>query len=429
MRFFFLLLLLPFVSVGQTFDDVSPVFRTKCAVCHRPGDAGPFPLRTYEEIARRASFIKKVISDDYMPPWRADNHYRSFANDRSLTAAEKQLILSWIEKKMPPGKKKAADDALLSQTAYHRAPDLTLKIDSAFSLAADNKERFIVFKVPFDFGQEQAVEAVEFHTNNKKIIHHVNYGFYAVEEDLDVRSGPAVINTTDDLKAAEQLRKIQPFKQKMTYYTGWIPGASVETYPSGFGWVLPKRGIMLVTAHYSAVAAPEESVVGVNLFFRKEPIRRQVRVISLGSGGIGEKDITPPLMLLPGDKSVHRLRVQTQEDQSLLYLWPHMHLLGREFTAYAVAPAGDTIRLVHIPKWDFRWQELYRLPELVKIPRGSVVHLECAYDNSVDNPNNPNHPPQAVFSFGDMDSKNEMMTLLMIYTAYREGDEALQLEP
>ncbi|MBO9637368.1 MAG: cytochrome c [Siphonobacter aquaeclarae] len=424
-----LLLLLPFWAGAQTFDDVAPIFRKKCAVCHRPGDAAPFSLRTYEEVTRRATFIKKVISEDYMPPWRADNHYRSFANDRSLSADEKQLILSWIDRKTPPGKKTLPDDGLLAQTAYHRTPDLTLRIDSAFSLAADNKERFIVFRIPFESGQEQAVEAIEFHTNNKKIVHHVNYGFYAVDDDTDIRSGPSVVNTTDDLHAAEQLRALQPLKQKMTYYTGWIPGASVETYPAGFGWTLPKRGVMLVTAHFSAIAAPEESIVGVNLFFRKSPIQRQVRVISLGSGGIGEKDITPPLMLLPGDKSIHRLRVQTQEDQSLLYLWPHMHLLGKEFTAYAVAPSGDTIRLVHIPKWDFRWQELYRLPSLVKIPRGSVVHLECAYDNSVDNPNNPNNPPQAVFSFGDMDSKNEMMTLLMIYTAYRPEDETLRLEP
>jgi len=57
-----------------------------------------------------------------------------------------------------------------------------------------------------------------------------------------------------------------------------------------------------------------------------------------------------------------------------------------------------------------------------------MIHLDCTYDNTADNPFNPNNPPQPVFSFGDMSSKNEMMTLLLLYTNYQEGDEALELK-
>ncbi|TDE13619.1 c-type cytochrome [Dyadobacter psychrotolerans] len=416
-----------------TFKDIEPIITKNCVSCHRPGDAAPFSLITYQDVSKRITTIKKVITSNYMPPWRADNHYREFANDRSLSEAEKSKILSWIDNKAPKGdyseKSDAAKQALLNVTSYNRKPDLTLKIDSSFTVKGDNKERFVVFKIPFDFAQAQNIEAVELYSNNKKIIHHINYGFYDIPEPgINIQTGEEAINTTDDEMSSTKLLMQERFKKKMVYYTGWIPGTSVENYPKNFGWILPKRGVVIITAHYSPGAVDESSVVGVNLFYRKENAARQVKVISLGSGGIGERDITPPLLLLPNDISRHTLHVKTQEDQSVMFVWPHMHYLGKEFYAYAVSPAGDTIKLVHIPQWDFRWQELYKVKKLVKVPKGSVIHLDCTYDNTADNPFNPNNPPKPVFSFGDMNSKNEMMTLLLIYANYKEGDENIVLD-
>lgn len=418
---------------GQTFKDVEPIFLQKCATCHRPGDAAPFSLQTYEDIAKRVSFIKKVITTGYMPPWQADPHYRSFANDRRLSLAEKKTILDWIEAQAPRGPTPSASTQptrlLRKQTTYHRSPDLTLHIDSSFHLPGDTKERFVVFQIPIDLPKPEAIEGIEFYTNNKKVIHHVNYGFYQIDDpSISIYEGAKVINTTDDTRTATLLQAQKKLKQHLIYYTGWIPGSGVETYPAHFGWTLPKRGILLLTVHYSALAAAEESIVGVHLFFQKGLIERNVKVISLGSGGVGEKDITPPLLLLPGDQSRHHLQVKTQQDQSLLYVWPHMHALGTSFKAYAVTPKADTIALVYIPNWDARWQELYRFKQLIKVPKGSVIHLDCHYDNSENNPNNPNLPPATVFSFGDMDSKNEMMTLLLIYVAYEANDEHLLID-
>ena len=116
------------------------------------------------------------------------------------------------------------------------------------------------------------------------------------------------------------------------------------------------------------------------------------------------------------------------EDQSVLYVWPHMHLIGKQYKAYAVAPGGDTIRLINIPDWDFRWQEIYRFKKPVRIPRGSVIHIEGTYDNTANNPFNPFNPPQFILSQGDMKTTDEMMTLMMAFLPYREGDENISLE-
>lgn len=421
----------PAQSQKLTYQSVEPIFLDKCAPCHRAGDAAPFPLTSYEDIAKRISFIKEVISKEYMPPWRADIHYRDFANTRSLTDAEKKTILQWIDNKAPKGDyiaKQERKEKLLTATTYNRKPDLTLKIDSAFTVKGDNAEKFIEFKVPFEFDQIHHIEAIELYTNNKKVLHHINYGFYEVADSSEqIFGGRNLVN-------AEEIDRTKPdpfgsFKKKMIYYTGWIPGSSFENYPKGFGWSLPKRGVLILTAHYTATAAEEQSIVGVNLFFRKDSISRHIEIISLGSGGIAENDITPPLFIPPNKISTYHLKVKTQDEQSLLYVWPHMHLLGKEFYAYAVTPENDTIRLVHIPDWDFRWQELYKLKKLIRIPKGSVINMDCTYDNTTNNPSNPNNPPRGVFSFGDMSASNEMMTLLLIYTPFRTGDEDISLDP
>ncbi|WP_159445149.1 monooxygenase [Filimonas lacunae] len=415
------------VSQEITYNTVAPIFAAKCASCHRPGEAAPFSLLTYEDIAKRTSFIKTVITDNYMPPWKADIHYQDYGNNRSLTPKEKQLLLQWIAAKAPRGKpvpENTQQLTLLQKTAYNRLPDTILQIEKPLRIPGDNTERFVTFKIPFERGQEVAIEAIEFYCNNKKIIHHVNYGIYEVADTaINITGGSPYVNVIDEGVAGEAGYK--PLKSNMIYYTGWIPGASVESYAPNIGWTLPRRGVLLITAHYAAIAAEETSTVGVNLFFRKTPVQRTIKIISLGSGGIGERDIFPPFIIRPDRVSDYHLAVKTTEEQSLIYVWPHMHFIGKEFLAYAITPSRDTIPLVHIPQWDFRWQEMYRFKKPVHIPKGAVIHLHCVYDNTAANPFNPNSPPRAVYSYGDMTATNEMMTLLMMYLPYQAGDEKM----
>ena len=412
------------------YKDVASIIHTKCTPCHRPGEAGPFSLISYDDVAKRGKFIKEVTQSRYMPPWKPDNHYRDFENDRSLTTEQISIIAKWVDAKMPKGKPDKSEENILKNflpgTQYSRKPDLVLKMKKPFVLKGDNKERFIVFKIPFELGQEENVEAIEFTSTNKKVIHHVNYGFHPVpDKSIDLYNTVDYINLTDDDR--RKYDQYIPYKKTMTYYAGWIPGSTYESYPNDFGWVMPKRGIMLLTVHYAPAGKEEEDISGVNLFFKKTPIKRKVEVISLGSAGIGEKEISPYFVVMPDSVSTFRLKITTPKDQSLMYVWPHMHYIGKEFKAFAVSPQGDTIKLVHIPDWDFRWQEIYKFKKLVKIPQGSILTIEGTYDNTAGNPDNPYNPPKMIFSANDMKSTDEMMTLLMVFLPYKEGDENLSL--
>src|SRR3974390_393111 len=103
---FFLLIAFAFTSVAQDltyYKDIEPIIQTKCSGCHKPGESAPFSLLTYDDVAKRVSFIKDVVQKKYMPPWKADNNYVHFANDRSLTEKEINTIVKWIDDKAPEG--------------------------------------------------------------------------------------------------------------------------------------------------------------------------------------------------------------------------------------------------------------------------------------------------------------------------------------
>lgn len=411
------------------YKDVAPIVEAKCATCHRPGESAPFSLLTYKDVAKRATFIRDVVKSRFMPPWKADPHYVLYSNDRSLSKNEIETIVKWVDANAPAGKDtKKMNPGVYYASSYPRKPDLVLKYGNNITIKGDNTERFVVYKIPFELDSDLNVEGIEFFCTNKKLIHHANYSIHPVEDpSVDLYNTIDHLSLTDDDRTKYQA--YLPYKKQIAYYSGWIPGASYEQYPKNMGWTMPKRGVILLTVHYSPLTRDDTTSLGVNLFFTKDPILRKVKVISFGSGGIGEQEITPSFYIEKDTIQKFKLTLMNpREDMSILYVWPHMHYIGKEFLSYALTPLYDTIKLVHIPRWDFRWQEIYRFKKLVKIPRGSRLIIEGTYDNTANNPFNPYHPPRPISSTGDMRSTDEMMTLIMVYMTYNEGDESLNIE-
>lgn len=399
-------------------EHIAPLIHRNCSPCHHKGEAAPFSMVTYEEVAKRANFVKRVTESRYMPPWKPDPHYVTFSNQRRLTDEEIALIADWADHGMPRGKGEEEKLSFAEGTQYQRNPDLVLKMQEPFKLKGDNIERFIVYKIPFELPDSVSVEAIEFTTNNKKVIHHANYEIDDVPVDAIYNTRDYVDNTDSHL---DYLQYFVNYRKGIRFFGGWIPGSSYESYPEDMGWVMPKRGVVLMTVHYAPLGKDEEVINGVQFFFRKTPVKRKIKATTYGSGGVGEKQITPFFYIPANVEKDFKLSVKTEEAQSVLYVWPHMHLLGKVFKAYAVTPESDTIKLVSIPEWDFNWQEIYWFPKLVKIPKGTIITIEGKYDNTINNPVNPSFPPQLVY--GAMKTKDEMMTMVVVSVPYQEGDE------
>ena len=126
-------------------------------------------------------------------------------------------------------------------------------------------------------------------------------------------------------------------------------------------------------------------------------------------------------MILPNEVKTFHGVIEVNQKSSLLGVAPHMHLLGQDWTVLMIDPQGDTTNLIQIPEWDFNWQGAYWFKKFIVIEPGSEIHAYATYDNTTENPLNPNNPPQ--FTTWGESTTDEMYYLPLIWVPYAEGDE------
>lgn len=420
-------------SPASYYNGVAQIIGKKCGICHYKEGYAPFSLSTYEEVKRHSKEMGLVIASGSMPPWKANAHFRDFADNRSLDSAEKQALLDWLKNGMPLGKK--SDLVQPEKTAKLPKPDVLLKMPRPYSLAASNKNTYICYKIPFELDSAHAISGLQFFPGLKTLVHHASYQIFEVAESIDLKLGPDYyVYNEDSINRVDDMRDFTFFKMigkqgenpREIYHGGWLPGTGLIKFPEKVGFNLPKRGVLLIRSlHYSpsSVEANDQSALG--LFYSSVPILREV-----GFAAFQPKNPSPGYgWTIPAD-TIYRahLNVKFNNDVSLLFINPHMHLIGKTFRAYAVSAKGDTIKLVDIPDWDFNWQDFYRFKNMVKIPAGSVLHATATYDNTSKNPFNPNQPPKAMAFETGMDESNEMMRLVILFLPYQKGDEEISLE-
>ena len=86
--------------------DVAPIVFTKCASCHRPGEVAPMSLTSFKEVRPWAGAIRDKVASRVMPPWHADRAYGAFRNNPSLSQAEIDTIVNWVNAGAPEGNPK-----------------------------------------------------------------------------------------------------------------------------------------------------------------------------------------------------------------------------------------------------------------------------------------------------------------------------------
>ena len=164
----------------------------------------------------------------------------------------------------------------------------------------------------------------------------------------------------------------------------------------------------------------------INVFYAAKPPTRPTFELMLGTNG--QSEIIPPLVVPPNRVITCRTKGVVPDDISVLTINPHMHLLGTSFKAFGLTLHGDTIKLISIPRWDFRWQYFYTFQKPVKLPKGTTIIVEGVFDNTVNNPNNPNNPPKTVSDKkASMRTSDEMFQFIITWMPYKRGDEQIVL--
>jgi hypothetical protein len=352
-----------------------------CAGCHRPGEVGPFSLLDYEDAAKRADFLAQITADRRMPPWKAAPDFGKFHDERRLSDEQIALIERWAAAGAPrgndadlPPEPKFTDGWQLGE------PDLVLTMPEEVSIPADGRDVYRCIVIPIPVDENRTVSAVEFRPGNRRVVHHaIMYldasGAARKRDEQDPGpgyqsfGGPGILPTGG--------------------LGGWAPGSMPRHLPEGVGKFLRKGSDLVLQLHYHPSGKPETDRSSVGIYFTKKP----ATTITGGLLVMNHK-----LYIEPGDKDYH-ITAKSEPlpvDVNVLAVSPHMHLLGREMKAVAKLPDGKTEPLVWIKDWDFNWQGHYGYAKPVRLPKGSTIELEAVYDNSADNPRNPNSPPKLV---------------------------------
>ncbi len=417
-------------------EHIAPIIHQNCTKCHIEGEAGPFNLVTYNDVAKRAKLVKYMVTERIMPPWPADASYSHFADEMVLSDAQIELVKRWVDEGMLPGDTAhlVKPSQVLSEVHFGK-PDLILKVPPV-NIKGNNEDLFLVMKIPYEIPNDTFVRAIEFVAGNKKLVHHVNTHLLQFEEGKkkNIHEGKLYVNQ-DQANSQTIHKELGILQDDGSYPTmtpsvsNYLPGALHSFYPEDIGgYKLSKKGAFYLNdMHFgpSPIATTDSSYY--KIYFGTKPPKRPVSEFQIGTLGI--TPVVPELVIPPNIVKTFHIKATMPEDISLISIVPHMHLIGKRFWAYAVKPNGDTIPLIRINNWDFRWQYFYKFKKLLKIPKGTTIYVEGEYDNTAANPNNPFSPPREIRERnGSMRTTDEMFQLIVTYVPYQKGDEDFDLE-
>lgn len=380
-RYGILALTLAAAAYGQpTFSkDVARIMQAKCAQCHREGDIAPFSVSSYETVAGWADDIKRVINDKIMPPWKPVEGHGEFRDSFALTADEKQTILDWVDAGAPQGDPVDMPAPLENKGAWPLGdPDVVAQMPVTFT-PPRGSDVYRCFVMPVTFDTTKYLSAIDVSPGNRQIVHHVLL--------FTDTSGQAEKMDGQDGQPGYSCFGGPGFQLTLNgSLGGWAPGQRSRFLPEGIGIEIPKNARIVMQVHYFPVGRTGPDQTSVGLYFSKVDIQQRLFMLPVVNtsfkipANAASYDVKASFPVLP------------LMDGKIIWIYPHMHLLGRKINAEINDPGGKVRPLIYEDNWDFNWQGSYTYVDPVVVKAGSTVRLTCTFDNSDGNLRNPNSP-------------------------------------
>jgi mono/diheme cytochrome c family protein len=411
--------------------DVAPIFNKSCAECHRPGEAAPFSILTYKEARPWARSIKEQVVNKKMPPWHADPHVGTWANDARLSQKEIDTIAAWVDggavegnpKDLPPAPKFSEGWAI-------GKPDVILDMGKDYVLKPGAPDEIQYFTVDTNFTEDKYVQYVEARPGNRQIVHHI-IAFIQPPAKADAKP----MTPEERRKAREAAIKDNIFYQDgfltkvkadapvfddacnlpsggngskrdgsgdgggeggggSTLLAGYAPGKNQEIWPAGTVKKIPAGSKIIFQVHYSTFLNPsgelkDRSSLGL-IFAQNTPDRE------LKTHGIGNH-----YFKIPAGAENHKATAcwTAKEDVHIVTFMPHLHMRGKSMEFKAFYPDGRSEVICNVPKYDFNWQLVYYAKKPIAIPKGTRIQVTTTWDNSSKNKYNPD--PKKDVRWGD----------------------------
>jgi Tfp pilus assembly protein PilF/mono/diheme cytochrome c family protein len=370
-----------------TFDrDIAPIIFGQCASCHRPGEAGPFPLLTYDEVKKHGHQIVAVTSTHFMPPWLPEPQTLKFADERRLSDQQIALIQKWVEQGMLQGN--ASDLPPQPQVAdgwQLGRPDLIVKAATPFLLPASGMDTYWNFILPIPVQETRWVKAVEIRPGDKRLVHHANILVDRLELSRKQEVAPGAGFGGMEIRIESEL--FDPD----SHFLFWKPGTLPYVEPDDMALRIDEGTDLVLNTHLQPSGKPEPIQPSIGIYFTDQPATKHPMLLQL--------ECDEQLDIPPGDNNfMVSDSFILPVDVSVLGVYPHAHYLGKDLQATASLPDGTRQMMIHIKHWNVNWQAVYRYEKPLPLPKGTTITMRYVYDNSEHNVANPNHPPKRVES-------------------------------
>src|SRR6516165_1339390 len=373
--------------------DVAPILQKTCQTCHRPGSIGPMSLLTYEDARPWARSIKDLVSRRQMPPWHVDRTVgiRRFKDDPSLSDAELQTIVNWVDAGAPRGNPadmpspRAFDD---SDRWHIGKPDLIVSMAQEFTGKKEQADWWGKFYADSGLTEDRYIKAVEAKPSPgaARVVHHAVETL--VYEDGNDPGGVLV---------------------------EYAVGKNGDVFPDGAGKLMKAGAKIRFNMHYHAIGQPVTDRTSVGIVFYPKGYTPKHVIRTILSPNQDDLDI-------PAGASDVRSDAYYKMDcpARLIGFMPHMHNRGKKQCLEAIYPDMHVEQL-NCVNYDFNWQIVYNYADDVAplLPANTIIHVTSWHDNSSANRNNPD--PRNWVGFGNRTTDDMARHWLTYY--YMTDDE------
>ena len=436
-------------TIPSYTNDVAPIIIENCANCHREGAIAPFSMDSKLALQGWSPMIREVVMTKRMPPGQLDNKVgHRTKNMMNLTDAEIQTLVRWVNAGSPiDGESDPLANLTWPDTKWTLAetlgePDLIIKIPPQPVPATgivDYRD------IPLDLGltEDKWVRASEVAPDKKEALHHIITTIIPPGGTEDVQAlFIEAINSLPEERAAairadmfaavaageppdiDKIFRENPDIDVGSFLgssdvdqgsiAGYAPGNSVQLNSENVGGLLKAGTTVSLQLHYttSGRELTDESEIGI--YFYPDGVIPEERM----SGGVGNAFT---IAIPPQDKD-HEMQLVTHISQEVdIYsLMPHMHFRGKRMKFYARYPDNSEELLLSVPAYDFNWQLAHELEKPLRVPAGTQIIAVGAFDNSSQNPANPD--PSIEINWGEQ-SWDEMFMGFYSWKNVDQGGE------
>lgn len=392
------------------YGGISGILQERCQSCHRPGEIGPMPLRTYSEVRPWAKAIRKAVVNRVMPPWYADPSVGTFHNDPSLPQSDIDKVVAWVDGGAVEGDPKQMPAARAFVDGWNIGnPAAVFDVPRAYQVPESGTVEYTYAIVPTGFTEDRWATGIEFRPGNRAVMHHATVfvrepkstwlrkypvgQYFVPEEQIRTAATPTPAATTNaGAGALDQA------------IAGYVPGRPERRLPAGYGMLIPAGSDLVFQLHYTTNGKGAEDRSRVGFVFAESPLQKRVIRVSAAD----DRFAIPPEAPDYAVSGAATLGV----DSELLAVYPHMHLRGKSMMLSVLYPTGERDDLLRVPRYDFNWQLVYDLSEPKRLPKGTRLQADGTFDNSSNNRHNPN--PKTEVRWGDQSWEEMMVGFFML---------------